>query len=125
MATVLMVDDSPTVLKIMSVSLRAQGMMVRTAGTGAACLAEARREKPDCIVLDIHLPDISGLDLLLELKADPELRAIPVLLFTGHDDLSQVEVGMDRGAAGFLPKHSTSPKVLLSKLRSLLGPGGP
>ncbi len=118
MAKILMVDDSPTVLKIMSISLMAQGFQVKTAATTAAALAEMRREKPDCLVLDIYLPDRNGLDFLTDLKADPELAGIPVFLLTGQDDLSHVEKGMLLGAVGFLPKHSTSPKLLGEKLRA-------
>jgi len=117
----LMVDDSPTVLKIMSMSLMANGFAVRTAATGAAGLAAARQETPDVIILDINLPDINGLELLAQLKQDAVLAPVPVLLLSGQDDLERAAKGMELGARGFLAKHSTSPKVMVQKLREILG----
>ncbi|MHB8837148.1 MAG: response regulator [Candidatus Methylomirabilia bacterium] len=121
MARLLMIDDSPTVLKIMSLSLMSNGYTVRTAATGAAGLALARQETPDLIILDINLPDISGLELLTQLKADAVLGNVPVLLLSGQDTLDRAMQGMQLGARGFLAKHSTSPKVMVQKLREILG----
>jgi DNA-binding response OmpR family regulator len=120
MAKLLLVDDSPTVLKVMSASLMAKGFAVTTAATGAAGLAAAARERPDAIVLDVYLPDMSGLDVLAKLRESPELNAVPVLLLTGQDDPANVIRGMELGARGFLAKHSTSPKVLIQKLQEIL-----
>lgn len=122
MAKIVIIDDSPTVLKVMSASLMAKGLFVKTAANGADGIAEARKEMPNAIILDIHLPDINGLDLLVKFKEDPQLKDIPVILLTGQDDFSNVEKGMSLGACGFLPKHSTSPKVMLEKLHAILGP---
>jgi len=121
MAKLLMIDDSPTVLKIMSLSLMSNGYTVRTAATGAAGLALARQETPDLIILDINLPDIGGLDLLVQLKADAVLGKVPVLLLSGQDTHERVARGMELGARGFLAKHATSPKVMVQKLREILG----
>lgn len=121
MPKLLMIDDSPTVLKIMSLSLMANGYAVKTAATGAAGLAQARQETPDLIILDINLPDISGLELLAQLKTDAVLSNVPVLLLSGQDTLDRAMQGMELGARGFLAKHSTSPKVMVQKLREILG----
>jgi DNA-binding response OmpR family regulator len=116
----LLIDDSPTVLKIMSVSLMANGYTVRTAATGAAGLALAREETPDLIILDVNLPDVNGLELLAKLKEDAVLGPVPVLMLSGQDDLDRAARGMQLGARGYLPKHSTSPKVMVQKLREIL-----
>jgi len=121
MTKLLLIDDSPTVLKIMSLSLMAGGYAVTTASTGGGGLALARQQTPDVIILDVNLPDISGLELLAKLKQDPVLAAVPVLLLSGQDTLDRAAQGMELGARGFLPKHSTSPKVMLQKLREILG----
>ena len=121
MRQLLMIDDSPTVLKIMSLSLMANGYAVRTAATGAAGLALARQETPDLIILDINLPDVNGLELLAQLKTDAVLGQVPVLLLSGQDTLDRAARGMELGARGFLAKHSTSPKVMVQKLRDILG----
>ena len=116
-----MIDDSPTVLKIMSLSLIANGFAVRTAATAAAGLGLAREETPDAIILDVNLPDVSGLELLGKLKEDAVLGQVPVLLLSGQDTLDRASRGMELGARGFLAKHSTSPKVMVQKLREILG----
>ena len=121
MTKLLLIDDSPTVLKIMSLSLMAGGYAVTTASTGGGGLALARQMTPDVIILDVNLPDISGLELLGKLKEDPVLASVPVLLLSGQDTLDRAAQGMGLGARGFLPKHSTSPKVMLQKLREILG----
>lgn len=121
MPKLLMIDDSPTVLKIMSLSLMANGYTVRTAATGAAGLAQARQEIPDVIILDINLPDVNGIELLRTLKADAVLGTVPVLLLSGQDTLERAAQGLELGARGFLAKHSTSPKVMVQKLREILG----
>lgn len=121
MAKLLMIDDSPTVLKIMSLSLMANGYTVRTAATGTAGLVLARQETPDLIILDINLPDVNGMELLAQFKSDAVLSKVPVLLLSGQDTLERAAQGMQLGARGFLAKHSTSPKVMLQKLREILG----
>jgi DNA-binding response OmpR family regulator len=120
-AKLLMIDDSPTVLKIMSMSLVANGYAVRTAASATAGLALARQETPDLIILDINLPDVNGLELLAKLKQDAVLSQVPVLLLSGQDDLERAARGMELGARGFLAKHATSPKVMVQKLREILG----
>lgn len=120
MAKILMIDDSPTVLKIMSLSLIANGFQVKTAATGTAGLALAREETPDVIILDVNLPDVNGLELLGKLKEDAVLARVPVLLLSGQDTLDRAARGIELGARGFLPKHSTSPKVMVQKLREIL-----
>jgi two-component system alkaline phosphatase synthesis response regulator PhoP len=121
MHKILLIDDSPTVLKLMSASLACQGYQVMTAINGTMGLEMAAREKPAVVVLDVNLPDINGLEVLSRMRGDPELQDIPVVLLTGQDDTDLVHKGMSMGAAGFLPKHSTSPKVLCEKLKALLG----
>jgi len=121
MKKLLLIDDSPTVQKVMSMSLMANGFAVTVAGTAAGGLDLARREPPEAIVLDVNLPDGSGLDLLARMKEDPAVAGIPVVMLTGQDDMERAARGMELGARGFLPKHSTSPKVLVAKLREILG----
>ena len=121
MPKILIVDDSPTVLKVMGCSLAAQGLEVKTAAAGTAALDMIRAEHFDALVLDIHLPDIDGLEVLKILKGDPALSALPVMLLSGQDDMEHVQQGIALGAKGFLPKHSTSPKALIERLRGILG----
>src|SRR5438045_9240096 len=79
---VLIIEDNPLNMKLFRDLLRAQGYQVIEASDGLAGLDLARAESPDLILLDIHLPDVSGLEVAAKLKADPRTRDIPILLAT-------------------------------------------
>ena len=80
--TLLTVDDSRTVRTIVHKALRGYDCVVLDAGNGAEGLVVAAREKPDLILLDVTMPVMDGITMLMRLKADPALRAIPVLMLT-------------------------------------------
>ena len=79
---VLVVDDEPDVLAYLEMLLRDSGYQTFTAGDGAAALELARREKPDLVTLDISMPRASGTRFYKEVKTDPELAPIPVVIVT-------------------------------------------
>jgi len=78
---ILVVDDEPKVARLARDYLEKNGFRVLTAGDGQSALTTARREKPDLIVLDVMMPDKDGYAVCKDLKADPALRKIPILLF--------------------------------------------
>src|SRR5436305_7440 len=77
---ILVIEDNPLNMKLFRDLLRAQGYQVLEATDGLAGLELARAEFPDLILLDIHLPDVSGLEVAIRLKADPQTRDIPILV---------------------------------------------
>jgi CheY-like chemotaxis protein len=81
---VLVVDDEPDVRNYLRMILEDAGFRVVTAGDGIEALDSIRRQKPDFISLDLIMPRKSGHKLLFELKRDPELKQIPVLIVTAH-----------------------------------------
>ncbi|RZV41214.1 MAG: response regulator, partial [Acidimicrobiia bacterium] len=83
-ATVLIVEDSPSVRRLIEVSVRPLGVRVIAAEDGIRGLAMARSEAPDVILLDIGLPGIDGWEVLRELRADPETADISVIIVTAH-----------------------------------------
>lgn len=101
---ILVVDDNPTNLKLLRVLLEAEGYTVRTAQDGEQALAALRELRPRLVLMDLHLPGISGLELTRQLKADPATRDIPVLAVTAsareHDRQQALQAGCD----GFLSK---------------------
>src|SRR5262249_9151896 len=109
----------PENLEILRVRLEANGYEVVTAADGEEGLAAARNLKPDLILLDIMMPKRDGISVVRELKADLELRAIPVVLVTAKSDTRDVVEGLDAGGDDFLSKpfeHS----ALLARVRSML-----
>lgn len=80
--TVLIVEDNELNMKLFHDLLEAHGYAVLQARTGHEALAIAARERPDLVIMDIQLPEISGLQVTKELKADPDLARIPVIAVT-------------------------------------------
>ncbi|HEX2726429.1 MAG TPA: response regulator [Beijerinckiaceae bacterium] len=116
---VLAVDDTPENLEILRMRLEAQGYAVAEAVDGEDGLAKARALRPDLILLDIMMPKRDGISVVRELKQDPELRAIPVILVTAKADTRDVVQGLDAGGDDYLTKpfeHS----ALLARVRSML-----
>jgi twitching motility two-component system response regulator PilH len=80
--TILVVDDSPTELRIMAGSLREQGYRIVTAADGDEALAQVARERPRLIVLDVVMPRKNGFQVCRQLKTSPETRDIKIVLVT-------------------------------------------
>jgi signal transduction histidine kinase/CheY-like chemotaxis protein len=100
-AEVLVIEDDPGAVRLVRESLEGAGWRVRAAADGPTGLAAARERRPHAIVLDVLLPGIDGWDVLRALKADPELRDVPVLMLTVVDER---EVGLALGATDYLVK---------------------
>ena len=114
---ILVVDDEDVLAEMVSMALRYEGWAVNTAADGAAAIAAARDVRPDAVVLDVMLPDMSGLDVLRKLRADnPHL---PVLLLTAKDALEDRIAGLTAGGDDYVTKPFSIEEVVL-RLRSLL-----
>ncbi|MDP9389575.1 MAG: diguanylate cyclase [Actinomycetota bacterium] len=103
-ATVLVVDDSGAIRRILRRSLESVGYRVQEAPDGEQALAACRAERPDLVLLDVDMPGLDGLSTLRAMKADDELRSLPVLFLTARTDAAEVADGLDLGAADYLRK---------------------
>jgi len=101
---VLVVDDSPDALALAKARLGKEGLDLVYANGGKAGLEMARSERPDLILLDIDMPDMSGFDVCLALKADSELSMIPVIFLSGSGGSEDKVAGLDLGAVDFVTK---------------------
>src|SRR5262245_54849607 len=109
----------PENLEILRVRLEANGYEVITAADGGEGRGGGRRLTPDLTLLDIMMPKRDGISVVRELKEDPDLQAIPVVLVTAKSDTRDVVEGLDAGGDDFLSKpfeHS----ALLARVRSML-----
>ena len=118
--TVLVVEDDPTILQLLEVNFEMEGFTVLTATDGADGLERARSGAPDLIVSDVMMPNMSGLEMVAELKADPETKAIPVILLSAKAQTADVAGGMQAGADAYMTKPF-EPLELVDKVNELLG----
>lgn len=116
---ILAVDDTPENLEILRVRLEANGYEVITADDGEEGLVKIRDHRPDLVLLDVMMPKRDGISVVRELKSDPALKSIPVILVTARSDTKDVVAGLDAGGDDYLAKpfeHS----ALLARVRSML-----
>lgn len=101
---VLVVEDNELNLKLFCDLLRAHGFATEPLTDGREALARARAFEPDLVVMDIQMPYVTGLELILQMKADPQLRAIPIMAVTayaGHEDEERIRAA---GANAYVSK---------------------
>lgn len=115
--TVLVVDDEPVLAEMVSMALRYEGWNIATAGDGSSAIAAARADRPDVVVLDVMLPDMSGLDVLHRLRQ--ENPGLPVLLLTAKDAVEDRIAGLTAGGDDYVTKPFSIEEVVL-RLRALL-----
>ena len=116
--TVLVVDDTPDVIRIVHLALRQQ-FKVLAAEDGVKALDLATREPPNLIVTDFMMPNMDGMELTKRLREDPRTRHIPIIMLTARGDLEDKIAGLETGVNAYLAKPF-SPKELLTTARSLL-----
>lgn len=103
-ASVLVVDDDPVIRSMLTASLEASGHEVTTAKDGSEALELVRAEGFDVILLDVLMPGMNGDQVLEQLKDDPKLRHVPVVMVTSLDDVGSAVRCIELGADDYLPK---------------------
>ena len=121
---ILVVDDDPDLVETTSIILKSKKYDVIAAYGGIEGLEKARNEKPDLNVLDVMMPDKDGYTVCRELKADPDLSGIPVLLLTAvvaniPTTRFTQRMGMETEADDFIDKP-VEPRVLVERIEALL-----
>jgi adenylate cyclase len=116
---ILAVDDLPDNLEILQVRLEAQGYQVVTAADGEEALARIRETRPDLVLLDIMMPKLDGIAVVKAIRADPELRGLPIILVTAKADPRDVVEGLDAGGDDYLTKPFEH-AALVARVRSML-----
>ncbi len=119
-AKILVVEDEPELLGSYAGMLTSAGYNVLQATTGADCLHLARRERPELILLDVSLPDTSGVEVCRQIKADPDLRASFVINISGTETSAESEAQvLESGADGYLAKPLHE-RQLLANIKAFL-----
>ena len=116
---ILVVDDDPRNRKLLEEYLNAAGYEVRVAFDGRGALAEAAERPPDLVLLDVMMPDLSGLEVCRQLKNDPKTRLCQVVLVTALDGAPHRVQGLDTGADDYIAKPVRR-EEFMAKVRSML-----
>ncbi|HXA43322.1 MAG TPA: response regulator transcription factor [Candidatus Solibacter sp.] len=116
MATILVVDDEPQIVKLVRDHLEAAGFSMLEAADGRGAVRVAGLEHPDLVVLDLGLPGLDGLDVTRSLRKD---NPVPIIMLTARSDESDKLVGLELGADDYITKPF-SPKELVARVRAVL-----
>ncbi|GIV75960.1 MAG: hypothetical protein KatS3mg050_0354 [Litorilinea sp.] len=119
-AKILIVDDQAVMLKLLSIPLQAEGHTVVTATTGADALAKVRAERPDLVILDIMLPDMSGIEVCQQIREQLHLLDLPIMMLSGRTEVQDKIRGLEAGADEYITKP-VDPEEMVVRVRTLLG----
>ena len=120
-STILLVDDEPKVLELLSFRLRLLGYRVQVATTGEEAVAAVEAEQPDLILLDVTMPGMDGLAVCSHLKRSVEYNTIPVLMLTARSEMEDVSKAVAAGADDYIVKPY-DPEILQQKVQHLIRP---
>jgi len=116
---ILVVDDEPDLLELVKHHLQREHYEVTTALDGEVALAQARRNPPDLVVLDLMLPGIDGLEVCRRLRADPRTMHVPIVILTAKGEESDAVIGLAQGADDYVRKPFGA-KELLARIAARL-----
>ena len=116
---ILLVDDEPSIVKMVGKRLEVEGFEVVVAMDGQEGLSRAQTERPDLIVLDLMLPKLNGYEVCTMLKQDARFQRIPIILFTAKAQEKDEKLGMECGANAYVRKPFRA-QELLEKIHGLI-----
>lgn len=119
MESILIVDDELPIRELLKYNLEKEGFTIYQAETGTQALEIARKKMPDLIILDLMLPDMSGLDICRIIKNDKPIAHIPIIMLTAKTEDSDIVGGLELGADDYITKPF-SPKVLVARIQAVL-----
>ncbi|MEL7538437.1 MAG: response regulator [Pseudomonadota bacterium] len=119
MATVLIVDDSPTELHVMQEMLARNGFETLTAEDGDDARVQAERHSPDVILMDVVMPGTNGFQATREISRNPQTAEIPIIIISSKDQETDRIWGMRQGATEYMTKP-VKEKELVQKIRSVV-----
>jgi CheY-like chemotaxis protein len=120
MAKILIVEDDPLMSRMYQKIFTFEGYEVEMASDGQEGLDKAREMKPTLVLLDVMMPKMNGLQVLEKLKADPETKAIPVIMLTNLAGEQDAESALAKGAIKYIIKSEHEPKEVADMVKEIL-----
>jgi DNA-binding response OmpR family regulator len=123
MTKILVAEDEPDIRELVTFMLRFAGYEVLAAANGEDAVLTAARELPDLVLLDVRMPRMTGYEACRLMRANPDLRNVPVVFLSAKGQDAEIRSGMDAGAEEYLLKPF-SPMDLTNRVRSILARHG-
>jgi CheY-like chemotaxis protein len=120
MAKILVVEDDPLMSRMYQKIFTFEGYEVEMAGDGEEGIEKVRSTKPTLVLMDIMMPKMNGLQALEKLKADPETKAIPVIMLTNLAGQQDAETALSKGAIKYIIKSEFEPKQVVNMVKEIL-----
>jgi two-component system alkaline phosphatase synthesis response regulator PhoP len=123
MTKILIAEDEPDIRELVAFMLRFAGYEVVAASNGEEAVQTALREIPDLVLMDVRMPRMTGYDACRVMKANPDLRDVPVVFLSAKGQESEIQTGLQAGAEEYLLKPF-SPAELTNRVRHILARRG-
>ena len=119
MKNILIIEDDRDIVEVIETTLETDGFKVASASDYVTGLAQLKKSPPDLLLLDLTLPQQSGLEICKEIRRDQNLNRLPIIMLTGRAEVSDRILGLEVGADDYITKPF-DPKELLARIRALL-----
>lgn len=119
MTTVLIAEDDPDICALVTFKLKHSGFDVRAVGDGIAALEAIRERRPDLLLLDVMMPEMSGLEVCRVLRGSPDTAKLPIIFLTARAQESDVRNGIAAGGDDYIVKPF-SPRELMNRVQAIL-----
>ena len=120
MARILIVEDDPLISRMYQAVFKFEEFEVDMARNGEEGLEKVRKFRPTLVLLDIMMPKLNGLDVLEEMKSDPKLKKIPVVVLTNLSGMKDAETALELGAVKYIVKTQNKPKAVVRQVKEIL-----
>jgi CheY-like chemotaxis protein len=117
---ILLVDDTEFYQNMYKTKLLTEGYLVTTANNGLEAIKAITSDRPDMILLDLMMPLMDGFKVLQTIKADPNLKEIPVVVFSAKGNTDEIGKAIAAGATDFLVKATTTPNKVVEKINQIM-----
>jgi len=119
MIRILIIEDDKDIVELVRYNLEKEDFRVTSMGDGVSGLAQVKKSPPDLLLLDLMLPKLSGLEICKDIRRDPSLNRLPILMLTARGDEADRVVGLELGADDYVTKPF-SPRELVARVKALL-----
>ena len=120
MKHILLVEDDPFLIDIYTTKMKESGFVVEVASDGESALRKIKEKTPSLVILDIVLPQLDGWEILRQIKSDPKLKKIKIIILSNLGQKEEVEKGVELGATKYLIKAHYTPSQVVEEIKQIM-----